>query len=88
MLTEPWTSDFQGNLENCYQTNGKCLLFESMFEAQFFCESLTENCVGVQEVDNQFLAMTDLGSKRKYNAGESLIKEMLFNIQQLLKGSP
>ena len=62
MLVEPWTDDFPGQLVDCtHKEAGQCSpVFENKFEAQYYCESVGESCVGVSEADGEFKTMSDI----------------------------
>ena len=65
MLTEPWTDNFAGDLAICTKyENGTCSpIFESQFEAQYYCESLEDDCVGVSETNGKFTTMKQIIGK-------------------------
>lgn len=74
MLLEPWTDDFVGDLAECTKLeNGKCTpIFDNQFEAQYYCEWLGEDCVGVHQKNGEFTTMRQIVHKSKTNSTSSV----------------
>ena len=73
MLVEPWTSDFDGDLISCHEDGESCAIFDSQFEAQFYCEDLGDGCVGVSEENGKFIPMQEV-SQTSISSKSSIIK--------------
>ena len=74
MLTEPWTHNYSGELAVCTNVeNGKCTpTFDNEFEAQYYCEFLGDNCVGVSGNNGKFTTMKQIVEKSKGNSTSSI----------------
>ena len=74
MLIEPWTNNYAGELAICTKyENGTCSpIFKSLFEAQYYCESLGDDCVGVSENKGEFTTRKRIVSKSEGNSTSSV----------------
>ena len=74
MLTEQWLNDEAVDLEICTKVvNGRCLPnFDNRFEAQYYCEFLGDDCVGVSENNGTFHTMKKIAGKSQNNSTSSI----------------
>lgn len=75
MLAEPWTDNFAGGLAECTKMeHGRCTpTFSSQFEAQYYCEALGDECIGVSGSYGEFTTMKQIVEKSQ-KKGTSSVK--------------
>ena len=74
MLVEQWT-DSSSNLVHCTHTeNGQCSsVFDTEFEAKYYCEGLGTGCAGVSQENGKFKTMKDTALSENQNV-KSIVK--------------